>query len=97
MKTTSSRMLLVAAGVASLLLAGCASTGNASHAEQTGASGRAGHAAMDMQAMCEMHRKMMAGKAPAERQAMMEQHMKSMSMSPEEMGKHMQAMQEQCK
>lgn len=47
--------------------------------------------------MCEMHRQMMAGKTDAERQSMMEQHRKRMSVSAEEMRKHMQAMQDRCR
>ena len=49
---------------------------------------------MDMQAMCEMHKGMMAGKSTAEQQAMMSGHMKSMS---PEMRTRMQAMHEKCK
>lgn len=49
---------------------------------------------MDMQAMCEKHKGMMAGKSPAEQQAMMNEHMKSMS---PEMRTRMQAMHEKCK
>lgn len=32
----------------------------------------------DMQAMCEMHKKMMSGKPPAEQQARMQEHLKSL-------------------
>jgi hypothetical protein len=49
----------------------------------------------DMQAMCDMHKKMVATKTPEEHQAMMDEKMKSMS--PEMKQKHMQMMQEQCK
>lgn len=55
------------------------------------------HAAMgsmDMQAHCEMHKKMMSGRTSAEQQAMMQEHMKSMSA---EMRQQMQTMHEQCK
>ena len=48
---------------------------------------------MDMQAMCEKHKSMMAGKSAAEQQAMMNEHMKSMS---PEMQTHMKAMHEKC-
>lgn len=50
---------------------------------------------MDMQAMCDMHRKMMGAKTPEERQAMMDDRMKTMS--PEMMQRHMQMMEQQCK
>lgn len=49
---------------------------------------------MDMQAMCEMHKGMMAGKSTAEQQTMLNEHMKSMS---PEMRARMQAMHEKCK
>ena len=49
---------------------------------------------MDMQSMCDMHKKEMSGKSPAERQAHMDEHMKSM---PPEMRQRMQAMHEQCR
>lgn len=49
---------------------------------------------MDMQAMCEKHKAMMAGKSTAEQQAMMSEHMKSMS---PEMRTRMQTMYETCK
>ena len=49
---------------------------------------------MDMQAMCEKHKGMMAGKSTAEQQAMMADHMKSMS---SEMRTRMQAMHDKCK
>ena len=48
---------------------------------------------MDMPAMCEKHKAMMAGKSPAEQQTMMNEHMKSMS---PEMRTRMQAMHEKC-
>lgn len=34
---------------------------------------------MDMQAMCAMHKQMMAGKTAAEQQALVDEHMKSMT------------------
>lgn len=49
---------------------------------------------MDMQAMCEMHKGMMAGKSSTEQQAMMNEHMKS---KPPEMQTRMRAMHEKCK
>ena len=48
---------------------------------------------MDMQAMCEKHKAMMAGKSTAEQQTMMNEHMKSMA---PEMRTRMQAMHEKC-
>ena len=48
---------------------------------------------MDMQAMCEKHKSMMAGKSTAEQQAMMNEHMKSMS---PEMQTRMKTMHEKC-
>lgn len=82
---------LAAAG----LLSACAATPGASPAP--GPMGpRGGAGAMDMQAMCDMHRQMMS-KPPAERQAMMQEQMRSMSMSSDAMHKHMQDMQARCK
>jgi hypothetical protein len=71
-------------------LAGCAVTQSA---EDSHSHASAPHAMMDMQAMCDMHKKMMSAKTPAERQAMMNEHMKSMT---PEMRQHMQMMHEQC-
>jgi hypothetical protein len=71
------------------LLAGCA----AMHGDQHSHS-RDSHAMMDVQSMCEMHRKMMAGMTPAQEQAHMDEHMKSMS---PEMRKKMQDMHAQCR
>ena len=59
----------------------------------SGMSGMSGNQ-MDMQAMCEKHKGMMAGKSPAEQQAMMADHMKSMS---PEMRTRMHAMHDKCK
>ena len=50
---------------------------------------------MDMQARCDMHKKMMSAKTPQEQQSMMGECAKMMP--PEMMQKHMQMMQEQCK
>jgi hypothetical protein len=55
------------------------------HGRHGGMSG----GSMDMQAMCEKHKGMMAGKSTAEQQTMMNEHMKSMS---PEMRIRMQAM-----
>ena len=82
--------------VLSALLAACAAP-EASHSHGAGygppgAMGGQG-GMMDMQAMCERHRKEMAGKSPAEQRALMEEHMKNM---PPEMRERMKAMHEQC-
>jgi hypothetical protein len=76
--------MLLAAG-----LAGCAAGPQNSDAHAHEDMGT-----MDMQSMCEMHKKMMSGKPSAEQQAMMQEHMKSMT---PEMRQRMQAMHEQCK
>lgn len=87
---TALAVLLVGSAVA-----GCTSTGksHSTHASATAAGPQAG---MDMKAMCERHRQMMAAPS-AQRQAMMEERMKSMGMTPEAMQKHMQEMAERCK
>lgn len=70
-------------------LAGCAA------APQKGSdNAHAAMGSMDMQAHCEMHKKMMSGKTSDEQQAMMQEHMKSMT---PEMRQRMQTMHEQCK
>ena len=51
-------------------------------------------AGMDMQSMCEMHKRMMAGKSPAERQAMIDEQMKSMA---PEMRAQARQMMENCR
>jgi hypothetical protein len=91
--TTTSKILgfsgaLFLAGV----LGGCAS--GASGSGSMGGMGGMGGGQMDMQAMCEMHKGMMAGKSTTEQQAMMNEHMKSMS---PQMRTRMQAMLEKCK
>lgn len=86
MKPVSRSVSLCAPLLVAAALVGCASS-------EPGKGGHS-HSAMDMKAMCEHHKQMMAGKSPAEHQAMMNEHMKS---SPAEMRKHMQMMQEQCK
>lgn len=75
---------------APVLLAGCAA--DMQTARQGG--GPMPVSAMDMTAMCEMHKEMMSGKTLEQRQAMMAKHMKSMS---PEMQRSMQMMQQQCK
>jgi hypothetical protein len=74
------------------LVGGCA-TGASTTGSMGGMSGMSG-AQMDMQAMCEMHKGMMAGKSSTEQQAMMNEHMKS---KPPEMQTRMRAMHEKCK
>jgi len=79
---------LVLSALLAVVLAGCAApqTSDAHAHPQAGA--------MDMQAMCEMHRNMMSGKPPTEQQAMMQEHMRSMT---PEMRQRAQAMREKCK
>jgi len=74
------------------LVGGCA-TGASTSGSMGGMSGMSG-GQMDMQAMCEMHKGMMAGKSSTEQQAMMNEHMKS---KPPEMQTRMRAMHEKCK
>jgi predicted carbohydrate-binding protein with CBM5 and CBM33 domain len=89
MKTFSQTGLLVSSALLVVVLAGCAAP------VQTAESHAHGNKeSMDMQAMCEMHKKMMSGKSTAEQQGMMQQNMKSAS---PEMGQRMQAMHEKCK
>lgn len=72
----------------SVVLVGCAAP------QKSDAHAHADTGAMDMQAMCEMHKNMMSGKPPAEQQAVMQEHMKSMT---PEMRRRAQAMHEKCK
>jgi hypothetical protein len=78
---------LAASALLLLALTGCATP-----AHKEGAHAQSGH--MDMQAMCEKHRKMMAGKSTAEQQAMTQEHMKTMA---PDMRQRMEAMHAQCK
>lgn len=93
------RFFAAAAVSASLvgLLAGCAGNLGAHHAEG-GGGGSMMHGmtpgSQDMQAMCDMHKQMMAGKSAAEQRAIMDEHMKRMSPS---MRQHMQSVQEHCR
>lgn len=77
---------LVFSALLAVVLAGCAAPHKSGAHADTGA--------MDMQAMCEMHKKTMSGKPPAEQQSMMQEHMKSMA---PEMRQRAQAMHEKCK
>lgn len=79
---------LVLSALLAVVLAGCAVP------QKSDARAHADMGAMDMQAMCEMHRKMMSGKLPAEQQVMMQENMKSMT---PEMRQRAQAMHEKCK
>ncbi|MGJ7497302.1 hypothetical protein ACSFA8_26095 [Variovorax sp. RT4R15] len=85
MKLIQHLLPLALAGV----LAGCAAG-----PQKRDAHAHSGMGTMDMQAMCEEHKKMISGKPSAEQQAMMREHMKSMT---PEMRQRMQTMHEQCK
>jgi hypothetical protein len=96
-KTFSLRLALPATLLAALL-AGCAAAGPHAHRgggrdyDARGMGGQGGM--MDMQAMCEMHKKDMAGKSPAEQQAYMEERMRTMA---PEMRERMRTMMGQCR
>lgn len=91
MKLISRVVPLVSSAVLAVGLAGCAAAPE-KHAAPAHAG--MGMGMMDMQSMCETHKKMMSGKTPAEQQAMMQEQMKAMT---PEMRQRMQAMHEQCK
>ena len=95
MKTNSNLLTLSGAFLIAVLIGGCATgtTSSGSMGNMSGMSGMSG-GQMDMQAMCEKHKGMMAGKSTAEQQTMIADHMKSMS---PEMRTRMQAMHEKCK
>jgi hypothetical protein len=78
---------LALSAVLLLGLAGCAAP-----AHKDGAHAHSGN--MDMQAMCERHKKMMAGRSTAEHEAMRQEHMKTMA---PEMRQRMEAMYAQCR
>ena len=90
MRLTSRLSCYVAPALLGFFLAGCAATNDAADSHSHASTP---HAMMDMQAMCDMHKKMMSGKTPAQAQAMMDEHMKSMS---PEMRQRMQMMHAQC-
>ena len=94
MKTNSKLFAVSSAFLLAGLIGGCA-TGASTSGSMGGMSGMGGMGAgqMDMQAMCEKHKAMMAGKSTAEQQAMMNDHMKSMS---PEMRTRMKTMHEKC-
>lgn len=91
MKTNSKLLVLSGAIFIAGLIGGCA-TGTSSSSAMAGKGGMSG-GQMDMPAMCEKHKAMMAGKSTAEQQTMMNEHMKSMS---PEMRTRMQAMHAKC-
>ena len=91
MKTNSKFLVFSGAFFLAGLIGGCA-TGPSSSGTMGDKGGMSG-GQMDMQAMCEKHKAMMAGKSTAEQQTMMNEHMKSMS---PEMQTRMKAMHEKC-
>ena len=91
MKTNSKILVLSGAFFLAGLFGGCATGTSSSGSMENMAGMSGGH--MDMQAMCEKHKAMMAGKSTAEQQTMMNEHMKSMS---PEMRTRMQTMHEKC-
>lgn len=98
MKTNLKLLTLSCAFVLAGLIGGCA-TGTSSPGSMGNMGGMSGMTGtsggqMDMQAMCDKHKGMMASKSPAEQQAMMADHMKSMS---PEMRTRMQVLYEKCK
>ena len=93
MTTNSNFLAVCGAFLLAGLVGGCATGASTSKSMGGGMSGM-GAGQMDMQAMCEKHKAMMAGKPSAEQQAMMSEHMKSMS---PEMRTRMQKMHETCK
>ena len=74
-------------------LSGCSTNTSGQAGMHSGGGGQMEMKDMkDMQAMCDMHKKMLASKTPAEREAMMG----GQTMSPD-MKKHMMMMEERCK
>ena len=97
MKTNLKLLAVSGAFLVAGLIGGCA-TGPSTSGSMGGMSGMSGMSGMgagqmDMQAMCEKHKSMMAGKSAAEQQAMMNEPMKSMS---PEMQTRMKTMHEKC-
>lgn len=91
MKTYSKLLVVSSVFFLAGLVGGCA-TGTSTSDSMGNMAGMSG-GQMDMQAMCEKHKAMMAGKSTADQQTMMNEHMKSMS---PEMRTRMQAMHEKC-
>lgn len=96
MKLPIPPQLFLAAASALVVLSGCAGMGPGLHSRGAGGSSGMGSPMepMDMQSMCERHKKMMAGRSPQEQQAMMQEQMKSMS---PERRQRMEAMMQQCR
>jgi hypothetical protein len=96
MKSTSRFAGSVAAIFVVAALTGCASWTKPQSASATSAEGSADAkmSTMDMEAMCDKHKKMMSA-APEDRKMMMDENMKTMS--PEKMQEHMAMMQAKCK
>ena len=94
MKTNSKLLAVSGAFLVAGFIGGCA-TGPSTPGSMGSMGGMSGMDAgqMDMQALCEKHKSMMAGKSAAEQQAMMIDHMKSMS---PEMQTRMKTMHEKC-
>lgn len=86
---TQPRLFLAATAVVALL-GGCASS--PPHGPRAGMGAQM--QSMDMQAMCERHKQMMAGKSPQEQQAMMQEQMKAMS---PDMRQRTETMMQQCR
>lgn len=95
MNKNSKLLSVCGAFLAAGLIGGCATGASTGGSMGPGMSGMGGMDAgqMDMQAMCEKHKSMMAGKSTAEQQAMMNEHMRSMS--PESQAR-MKKMHEKC-
>ena len=94
MKTNSKLLAVSGSFLVAGFIGGCA-TGPSTSGRMGGMSGMSGMGAgqMDMQAMCEKHKSMMAGKSASEQQAMMNEHMKSTS---PEMQTRIKTMHEKC-
>ena len=94
MKTNSKLLAVSGAFLVAGFIGGCATgPSTAGSMGSMGGMSDMGAGQMDMQAMCEKHKSMMAGKSAAEQQAMMIDHMKSMS---PEMQTRMKTMHEKC-
>jgi hypothetical protein len=89
MKLISQTMFLVLSALLVVGLTGCAAP-----LQKADAHVHTSTETTDMQAMCEMHGKMMRGKPIAEQQSMMQENVKSVT---PEMRQRMLAMHEKCK
>ena len=92
LKTNLKFLVIFGALIFAGLIGGCATGSSSSPGSMGDKAGMSG-GQMDMQAMCEKHKAMMAGRSTAEQQTMMNEHMKSMS---PEMRARMQTMHEKC-